>query len=170
MGQKCKDDRRFTEAVDILMGNVGEIVGGSMRMDNKEELLEAYKKEGLDPSPYYWYTDQRKFGTCEHGGYGLGWRGSYAGYWTDTTSEMCACTPAIWAVAVHRLFLENWQQIISVTFFMEIVMFLTRVSGTFTDLLTSRKKMEERTCRSSAELTFPLPSLSKTLRPSKKSS
>ena len=33
-----------------------------------EELLAAYKEEGLDPAPYYWYTDQRKFGTCEHGG------------------------------------------------------------------------------------------------------
>jgi tRNA synthetases class II (D, K and N) len=33
-----------------------------------EELMAAYEKEGLDPTPYYWYTDQRKFGTCEHGG------------------------------------------------------------------------------------------------------
>ena len=33
-----------------------------------DELMEAYDKEGLDPTPYYWYTDQRKFGTCEHGG------------------------------------------------------------------------------------------------------
>ena len=41
---------------------------GSMRMDNLEELMEAYDKEGLDPAPYYWYTDQRKFGTCPHGG------------------------------------------------------------------------------------------------------
>jgi asparaginyl-tRNA synthetase len=41
------------------------------RMDNMEELMAAYEKEGLDPTPYYWYTDQRKFGTCEHGGTGI---------------------------------------------------------------------------------------------------
>lgn len=70
--QRCPEDRELTESVDVLMPNVGEIVGGSMRMYDHEELMEAYKKEGVDASRYYWYTDQRKFGTCPHGGYGLG--------------------------------------------------------------------------------------------------
>ena len=91
-----------------------------MRMDNLDELMEAYEKEGLDPAPYYWYTDQRKFGTCPHGGWVLHginktvettllsvgmawvWRDSCVGSWTDTTSEKSVSTRDISADANHE--------------------------------------------------------------------
>lgn len=70
--QKCPEDEKLTESVDVLLPGVGEIIGGSMRETDNEKLLAAYNREGIDPSPYYWYTDQRVYGTTSHGGYGLG--------------------------------------------------------------------------------------------------
>jgi asparaginyl-tRNA synthetase len=53
---RCPKDGTLTESVDLLMPSVGEIVGGSMRITDYEQLMAACLKEGLEPSTYYWFT------------------------------------------------------------------------------------------------------------------
>lgn len=50
----------------MLLPNVGGIVGSFISSWDSEEILEGYKREGIDPAPYYLYTDERKYDTCPH--------------------------------------------------------------------------------------------------------
>ncbi len=67
------DDRRVVLNVDVLAPEgYGEIIGGSQREDDLEALRARMAEEGLDPAPYEWYLDLRRYGTVPHGGFGLG--------------------------------------------------------------------------------------------------
>lgn len=75
--EKCGDNKTLTNSCDLLYPEVGEVLGGSMRINDYDELMEAFKKEGLDPSPYRFYTDLRRYGPVSHGGYGIGFERLY---------------------------------------------------------------------------------------------
>ena len=59
-------------AADLLIPGVGEVIGGSQRIDKLEELTEAMEKFGLNKKDYEWYIDLQKYGSVPHSGFGLG--------------------------------------------------------------------------------------------------
>jgi len=69
---RLNDDNETVAAMDVLVPNIGEIIGGSQR-EERLEVLEARMTEvGMEKEPYWWYLDSRKFGTVPHSGFGLG--------------------------------------------------------------------------------------------------
>jgi asparaginyl-tRNA synthetase len=69
---KLDEDGKTVRAMDVLFPGIGEIIGGSQREDNLEKLLMRMKEVGLKEEDIWWYVDTRKFGTCPHSGFGLG--------------------------------------------------------------------------------------------------
>ena len=69
---RANDDGKTVAAADCLVPGIGEIIGGSQR-EERLELLEGRIKElGMDPESYWWYCDLRRYGSCRHAGFGLG--------------------------------------------------------------------------------------------------
>jgi len=66
------DDGRTVAAMDVLLPEVGEIIGGSQREERLDRLEAALRLRKLDPADYAWYLDLRRFGTVPHAGFGLG--------------------------------------------------------------------------------------------------
>ena len=69
---KLNPDGKTVAAVDCLVPGVGEITGGSQREDNYEVLKARIEELGMNPEDYGFYMDLRKYGSCRHAGFGLG--------------------------------------------------------------------------------------------------
>ena len=69
---RLNDDGKTVAAADCLVPGIGEIIGGSQR-EERLELLEGRIRElGMKPEDYWWYCDLRRYGSCQHAGFGLG--------------------------------------------------------------------------------------------------
>merc|ERR1712166_1388121 len=69
---KLNEDKKTVAAMDILVPKVGELIGGSEREYRLDVLEGRILEQGLDLEAYKWYLDLRRFGTCQHAGFGLG--------------------------------------------------------------------------------------------------
>jgi len=69
---KQNDDGKTVAATDLLLPGIGEIIGGSQREADYDRLLAAIKNRGMNEADYKEYLELRKFGSCPHGGFGLG--------------------------------------------------------------------------------------------------
>jgi len=69
---KQNEDGKTVRAMDVLFPGIGEIIGGSQREENYEKLLQRMEEMHIPAEELSWYLDTRRFGTCPHAGFGLG--------------------------------------------------------------------------------------------------
>ncbi|MBQ1667213.1 MAG: asparagine--tRNA ligase [Prevotella sp.] len=69
---KANEDGKTVQGTDVLFPQIGEIIGGSVREENYDKLMGEIKRRDIPMKDMWWYLDTRRFGTCPHGGFGLG--------------------------------------------------------------------------------------------------
>ena len=69
---RLNDDDETVAAMDVLVPNIGEIIGGSQREERLDILDRRIDETGMDSKPYWWYLESRQYGTVPHSGFGLG--------------------------------------------------------------------------------------------------
>ena len=69
---RLNDDGKTVAAADCLVPGIGEIIGGSQREERLDMLTARMQELGLNEEDYWWYIDLRRYGSCRHAGFGLG--------------------------------------------------------------------------------------------------
>ena len=69
---KQNADGRTVQGTDVLFPQIGEIIGGSVREENYDKLMARIEELHIPMKDMWWYLDTRRYGTCPHAGFGLG--------------------------------------------------------------------------------------------------
>ena len=69
---KLNDDGRTMQGTDVLFPQIGEIIGGSVREESYDKLMAEIHRRGMETEKLEWYIDTRRWGSCPHAGFGLG--------------------------------------------------------------------------------------------------
>ena len=69
---KLNDDGKTVQGTDVLFPQIGEIIGGSIREENYDRLVAQIEERHIPMKDMWWYLDTRRYGSCPHGGFGLG--------------------------------------------------------------------------------------------------
>ena len=69
---KLNEDGKTVRAMDVLFPQIGEIIGGSEREESYDKLMARIQELNIPMKDMWWYLDTRRFGTCPHSGFGLG--------------------------------------------------------------------------------------------------
>ena len=69
---KQNEDGKTVRAMDVLFPKIGEIIGGSEREADYDKLLTRIQELNIPMKDMWWYLDTRKYGSCPHSGFGLG--------------------------------------------------------------------------------------------------
>ena len=69
---KQNDDCKTVQGTDVLFPQIGEIIGGSVREESYDKLLASINERNIPMKDMWWYLDTRRYGTCPHAGFGLG--------------------------------------------------------------------------------------------------
>ncbi len=67
-----KEMEETVQGTDVLFPSIGEIIGGSVREENYDKLMNEIKERNIPMKDMGWYLDTRKYGSCPHAGFGLG--------------------------------------------------------------------------------------------------
>ena len=69
---KLNEDGRTMQGTDVLFPQIGEIIGGSVREESYDKLMAEIARRGMETEKLEWYLDTRRWGSCPHAGFGLG--------------------------------------------------------------------------------------------------